>query len=270
MGIKMTFEQLCELLQLPSEVTESLKNDNNVEKIISDETIRNELNRRDSWDSAICEIRKRIGDDPSGFHILNVLLHCACDTWKHYQEKSIHISVFADTMKFCTRFLYEHKKTYGTYAFTWAWWFPRQLAMQEFRIGELEYELIPSDSKRIYIHIPSDACMEPSAIQASFHSFREFLNKYFPDWSGTDWYCESWMLSPALSELLPEHSNLIHFQNMFDLVSVDYESMAVLDWVFPGETPELDKLPENTTLQRNLKKFLLSGKKFGWAEGKLC
>ena len=112
--------------------------------------------------------------------------------------------------------------------------------------------------------------MEPSAIQASFHSFREFLNKYFPDWSGTDWYCESWMLSPALSELLPEHSNLIHFQKMFDLVSVDYESMAVLDWVFPGETPELDKLSENTTLQRNLKKFLLSGKKFGWAEGKLC
>lgn len=265
----MTFDQICKIIQLPSEVKDAIEIYKDREKSVLDNTLKNELKRRDSWDKAICEIQKRIGEDPSGFHILSELLHCACDTWNDYDKLKIDDSIFADTMKFCTRFLQEHKKTYGNYVFTWAWWFPRQLALQEFRIGELEYEFVPFDEKRIYIHIPSDACLEPPAIQTSFDRFRNFLKKHFPDWTSVGWYCESWMLSPVLTDLLPAHSNLLHFQKLFDLISIDYESMAVLDWVFPGEKPEFENLSEKTTLQRNLKQFLISGKKFGWAEGKL-
>lgn len=46
------------------------------------------------------------------------------------------------------------------------------------------------------------------------------------------------------------------------------ESMAVLDWVFPGETVTLQDLPETTSLQKKMKLFLLNGGKIGWVKGK--
>ena len=86
--------------------------------------------------------------------------------------------------------------------------------------------------------------------------------------------CESWLLSPALSPLLPENSNILKFQRAFDITSVDPEPMDVLEWVFylTGEqqkTAKLTDLPENTFLQRNMKAFLLSGGKVGIAMGQL-
>ena len=59
------------------------------------------------------------------------------------------------------------------------------------------------------------------------------------------------------------------FQGLFQLESVDYECMAVLDWVFPGEKGEVINLSENTSLQKNMKRFLLDGHKVGWAKGHL-
>ncbi len=265
----MKLEQIYQLLELPEEVTDAMNIYRTTKNTVLDADIRQRLAERDTWDSAIQEIRNRIGEDPSGFYILCELMRCACHTYENYQDMKIADSVFAATMKFCTRFLEEHKKTYGVYAFTWAWWFPRQLAMQEFRIGELEYELISSDTKKIYIHIPSDARLTPPAVRSSFDSFQNFLKNHYPDWTDTDWYCESWMLSPALTGLLPDDSNLLQFQKLFDVISTDYESMAVLDWVFPGEGPDLANLSEHTSLQKKLKDFLLSGQKFGWSEGKV-
>ena len=80
-------------------------------------------------------------------------------------------------------------------------------------------------------------------------------------------YCQSWLLSPALKNILSGNSNILSFQKLFDIVETDEESMAVLDWVFPGFDKVSGKLPENTSLQRNMKKYLLEGKKIGWTKG---
>ena len=42
----------------------------------------------------------------------------------------------------------------------WGWWFPRQLSLQEFRVGCLEYEFVELEEKMISIHIPSVANLE--------------------------------------------------------------------------------------------------------------
>ena len=77
--------------------------------------------------------------------------------------------------------------------------------------------------------------------------------------------CESWLLSPVLKDLLPPDSRILRFQRAFDLTpgSGD-EREAVLQWVFrltalQQETVSLDTLPESTSLQKSLKRFLLSG-----------
>lgn len=48
-----------------------------------------------------------------------------------------------------------------------------------------------------------------------------------------------------------------------------YESMAILDWVFPRYNKISEELPENTSLQTNMKKYLLGGNKPGWTKGVL-
>ncbi len=265
----MLLENLLDKLELPIEVKNEIKDYKKGSTNICNEILQKELKTRESWNQVIEKLKAQIGEDPSGFFILCELLNYACHTYDEYQKRNIEDAIFEQTMKFCTRFVNEHRKIYGYYAFTWAWWFPRQLTLQEFRIGELEYEFVDDMERKIYIHIPSDADMRAEYIQKSFKKYHIFLKKYYPDWIDVDWYCESWMLSPALKQLLPETSNILMFQKLFDTEFVDYESMAVLDWVYPGQKADLSELSENTLLQRNMKKFLLSGKKVGWAKGRL-
>lgn len=265
---QMTLEILCGLLELPDEVSHAVLTYQTSHISVIDKELREQLKNRIIWDAAIKQIHERIGADESGFCILSELLSCACGTYEEYQKMGIADTVFIETIKFCTRFIIEHKRIYGNYAYTWAWWFPRQLALQEFRIEELEFEFVDEKEKWISIHIPSDANMKPEKIQKTFAEYRSFLQTYYPEWIDADWYCESWMLSPVLKQLLPENSNIIMFQKQFDILSVDYESMAVLDWVFPGEKADFSKLSEQTSLQKNMKKFLLNGGKTGWAKGK--
>ena len=76
-------------------------------------------------------------------------------------------------------------------------------------------------------------------------------------------------MSPALHKLLKKDSNILQFQDMFEITETDEESMAVMDWVFPGCAQGLEQLPETTSLQRNMIKYLLSGGKVGWSKGVL-
>ena len=206
-----------------------------------------------------------VGEDTDGIKTLWEELNIARQSFEKCQQKGISLDIFTDTMKFCTRFLLEHHKIYSCYRFVWGWWFPRQLSLREFRIGALEYEF--SEEKCIQIHIPSDADLSQQAVLESISDFKRFCKQYYPEWEGKEMYCHSWLLSPALKDILGDNSNILSFQKLFDVVENDEESMAVLDWVFPGFNEISDKLPENTSLQRDMKRYLLEGKKIGWTKG---
>lgn len=55
--------------------------------------------------------------------LLWVLLEMAKDTWEGYAQRGISREIFADTMKFVSRFLNTHHQQQGRYAFVWGWWF---------------------------------------------------------------------------------------------------------------------------------------------------
>lgn len=267
----MTLEKICSLIDLPKEVTNEVLTYDNSHESVLDEELQKRLVTRDTWDDALKELQGKIGQDTYGWGILTELLNLACKTYEQYIEKGIDEEIFIRTMKFCTRFIDEHKKVNGHYAFTWAWWFVRQLAMQEFRVGELEFEFVEETDKRfISIHIPGDVDFRAEQVKKTFEEYRCFLEKHFPEWMDADWRCESWMLSPALEQLLDESSNVLQFNRLFEVESVDYDSMAVCDWVYPGDKQDdLQNLSENTSLQRKMKQFLLDGGKVGWAKGRV-
>lgn len=253
----MNFQELCEKIGLPEKVRENLKE----EEI--DEALYRRVCDPEDWERVVKDLQAALGEDKNGYRMLSVMLTLALRAREKYRERGIPESIFLDTMAFAARFVKAHKEAHGDYAFTWGWWFVRQLSLREFRLGSLEYELT---EEGISIHIPSDARLDEGAVRESLARCQSFLREFFPDYADAEFFCDSWMLSPVLKGLLPQSSNILFFQSLFERDS-SLESRALLEWVYPGFCGEDKDLPENTSLQRSLKAYLLSGGKLDWTKG---
>lgn len=265
----MKSEQLYQVLELSNKVIKELKEYEENKTTILSRDIKEKLLHRNSWDEGIIMLMEFVGDDPDGMKILWEMLNMALESYEEYAKRKIPTQIYVDTMKFCTRFIEHHHRLLGSYKFEWAHWFPRQLALQEFRIGCLEYEFVEADEKTVSVHIPSDADLRHKVICESLNAFYDFRSRFFREWENVKIVCNSWLLSPALKELLDNTSNIINFQKFFNIETTNYDSMSVLKWVFPGYDEISEHLPENTSLQRKMKKYLLQGKKIGCSKGYL-
>lgn len=266
----MNTMELVRLLNIPEKVEKQLAEYESGRNILISADLTDKIITRSKWDEGITELQELLGNDPSGVKILWELLHIVSTySYEAYVRRGISKDIFAATMKFCTRFLQERYHTYGDYNFVWAWWFPRQISLSEYRIGALEYEFVSGESMEIAIHIPSDADMSKESVARSMGDFIEFRRKYYPEWKTVRMTCDTWMLMPELKELLEEDSNIIAFQNLFAIDMVDYNATWYMGWIFPGVEKVDGNLPEGTSLQRNLKKYLLEGRQFGIAKGHL-
>ncbi len=262
--------ELVRLLEIPEEAAKQLADYEQNRDLTISEALTGQILERSQWEDGIKKLQELLGDDPAGVKILWELLHIVCTySYGEYIKRGIPEEIFIATMKFCTRFLRERYKTFRDYNFVWAWWFPREVSLCEYRIGALEYEFIDGEEKEIAIHIPSDADLRSQAVARSLEEFAQFVKKYYPAWENVPMTCDTWMLMPELKELLGEDSNIVAFQNLFTIDIVNYNATWYMGWIFPGAESVDENLPEKTTLQRRLKKYLLEGKKFGIAKGHL-
>lgn len=255
----MNIKLLCENLKFDTDLTDIILK---YDKELNYNEIQDKINllyNRNTWDNGLKQLNDYIKEDEKGLKMLTICLHCLIKTYDMYKNLGISEKIFWDTMKFLTRFINEHKNLHDEFSFTWAWWFVREISMSEFRIGDFEFEFM-NDNKTISLHIPSDADLKNGQIDVIF----DFAKKYYPEYTNADIICKSWLVVPALKELLPKTSNIIKFQDKFTVNKVDTESLAFMDWVYSSRNIPIKDLPENTTLQRNMKKYLLSGKKIGW------
>lgn len=262
--------ELVRLLGIPGEVEKQLAEYGKSRKFVISDDLKGQILERSQWDEGIRKLQELLGEDPAGVKMLWELLHIVSSySYDEYGKRGISKDIFVDTMKFCTRFLEERYKTYQDYHFVWAWWFPRQISLREYRIGALEYEFVDGEDREVAIHIPSDADLGEESVARSIKDFSQFRKSYYPQWENVSMTCDTWMLMPELKELLGEASNIIAFQNLFEIDIVDYDATWYMGWIFPGVEAVDENLPEGTSLQRNLKKYLLGGKKFGIAKGHL-
>lgn len=207
--------------------------------------------------------------DFPGMDELKIHLLAACEAARVYQELGLSREIYLDTMAAFSRFVREHKRSFGVYGFDRGFWTTRQTGCLLFRVGTLEYELLEEEGRRmISLHIPSDAELSPAPLHASLTRAKEILEGTFPDWAGLPWFCHSWLLSPDLKAVLPPEAKILFFQSLFDLKPDDDEGEFKL-WVYGREDIPNEALPEETTLQRNLKQFLLKGNRFHSGKGTL-
>lgn len=196
-------------------------------------------------------------------------LEAAAITCDHYMALGVSEKIMVETMKCFPRFLAETKAKKGIDAFDRAWWTWRQVSGLLFRIGELEYEMLPAEQK-ISLHIPSDSVFTPANVDVSLEEAGAFFRRFFPEYADADYVCHSWLLSPKLRELLSESSNIVQFQNRFEITHVAPDNREYIGWLFavPYDTP-VEQLPEKTSLQKKTKALMLAGGNIGEAGGKI-
>ena len=228
--------------------------------------------------SASAGIHVNVSEIP-GIEVLSDHLQAAFQArtdgaWQRFPE-----SIFLDTMKCFSRFVKEYHTSCGSYGFDRGFWTTRQINAKLFRIGSLEYELTgqPGESQhRIWLHIPGDADLSEGAMDESLESAEKFMEEYFPEYADMNIWCDSWLLSPVLADLLPASSRILSFQKRFQLEKYDPAPNDYLEWVY-SFTPEgaerkdvdLRALPEKTSLQRRMKAYVMGGGRVGVGLGKL-
>lgn len=259
-----TLEDLCSEIGLAPEVIQTvLKLDRS--RNISAAKLRHE----ETWASGMEEVQTALGADPDGFGMLTCQLRCALEAREDYQSLGIPHGIFVDTMGCFSRFVAEHKVSYGRYGFDRGFWSVHQISCLLFRIGQLEYELRTENGEKcVSIHIPSDAKLEMPLLRASWEQANALIGSVFPDYRNVPYVCGSWLLSPDLKGLLPSHSRILAFQRNFR-IEKSFPNESFREWVFKNRDIPNDALTEHTSLQRNLKAFILAGHSFHNGEGTL-
>jgi hypothetical protein len=145
-----------------------------------------------------------------------------------------------------------------------------RLALQQGELDEAGIDASPGTFV-VETHIPETGPLDTDSVDASLERAQGFFAAHFPE-LGTIRYatCESWLLDPQLSELVPG-SNIARFGARYRLFGpARVSDQSALDFVFRAPTTPRDELPRDTRLQRGLLDHLAAGghveSRYGWLE----
>lgn len=266
----MTLFELCNETAIQSEIkTRVFEFANRFDFNIVDKQLKDFL-VYEKMKGARLELQDILGDDEENIKILSCMLKASADIYDIYKAKGISDKIYFDTMKCYTRFIDETFKITGRLYFDRYWWTTRQAGCHLFRIGELEYEIkhIENDIV-INLHIPSDTNFSPHAVDNSLERAQIFFAEYYPEIADRKYCCHSWLLDSRLKEMLSEETNIIKFQKRFEIYDKGEVDTEFIEWVYNTRSTDYKTLSENTSLQRNLKRYLISGGEIRNSHGRL-
>ena len=122
--------------------------------------------------------------------------------------------------------------------------------------------LINAGDPMISVHIPPAAKLSDEAIEEAFALTKEFADLYYPEFDYKGFICSSWLMDRHLVDMLGEKSNISRFCKRFNRISKKSPARSVFSFVFlRSDVDNVDyaSLPENTSLERALKKHYLDG-----------
>lgn len=137
-------------------------------------------------------------------------------------------------------------------------------------VGRLQYEYCNNKKgKYIKIHIPKGDKLLYNEVLNSIKNSQKEIKKYF-NIENYEYYCESWLLSKDIANLLDSNSNIAKFQQLFDIIEGKDAIKDILNFVYGLQ--QIDSyydLPEETSLQSKIKDLLINGKEIHIGIGKL-
>ena len=139
----------------------------------------------------------------------------------------------------------------------WAIYFIRAKIVE---IGSLQFEY-DSDSV-VKIHIPKNTDLNILSVKESIRKANVEIKQIYAI-NNFKYICNSWLLSKQIYEIIDRNSNISNFYNLFDIHEGEECTKDILNFVYGvDQCKDYSLLPENTSLQRNVKKQLLNGKNF--------
>lgn len=124
------------------------------------------------------------------------------------------------------------------------------------------HKLIEPGDPMIGLHIPPQKTMSPETIDKAFADTVEFAAKYYPEFEYKGFICGSWLMDGHLIDILGEDKNISKFCKRFDRIAIKSSGRSVFSFVFlkaDVNNVNYAALPENTSLERALKKHYLDG-----------
>lgn len=199
-----------------------------------------------------------------------------CEAWETYKEKGISREIFLDTFRDLACWCENCWHEYGEYGINEYHWFYRHIELTVFRLGRLQFEKTPSqweftlDGKEIKkgdtvisIHIPQGERLDREKCLASCRLAFAFWGTEHP------YVCYSWLLDENLSKILLPGSNILEFQKLFTHIRTEVVDRYGEWRIFSKLLDNPADYPEDTSLRRAVKKYLLEGKRIGEGLGVL-
>lgn len=206
---------------------------------------------------------------------LEFYLKLGVDAYEEYQKRNYSDEIFNQTFYDITIWCEECYRNHGVYGLEELWWLGQSVKLKLFRLGRLQFEpvmtekdmkgkgqIIKAGTKVLNVHIPAGEPLRIEECQKSFEQAKEFFEGEYQVY-----VCDSWLLSPHLKEILPETSNIIGFQNLFEITETYYRYPQAEQRIFGEVLEDKEQYPENTSLQKRAKEYILSGQDLGIGVG---
>lgn len=226
-------------------------------------------------------LKEKVDSDTSyGLAALIAMLAKAVMFWAEYEKKGISYDIYIDTMSDIRVWAYNYKRATGKLGLSELDWVHGSVTLHRFKLGRLQYNFtefkessnhdisvgLKTGDKLLDVHIQQDGPFTDELCGQSIEMAKEFYHKYFPEWDFKGFICHSWLLSPGLSQVLPETSNIIKFGKRFTVIEnqVTNDGQAI-ERIFDTKFKDKDFKP--TSLQLKARKLLDEGGHLGNALG---
>lgn len=132
------------------------------------------------------------------------------------------------------------------------------LEEKEFPKSEWECVAGPGDGC-LSIHIPRGADISSDTLEKAVDSAYAIVKERYPECDPKVVFGSSWILDPKLQEFAGPNSRITGLQQAFVTYPQKCDGKGLFGYVFPKNYDRLETLPEDTGLQRKLKKLYLDG-----------
>jgi len=119
------------------------------------------------------------------------------------------------------------------------------------------------------VHIPESGPLDPAACEASFGWAGTFFAQHLPEYAADVATCTSWLLDDQLASYLPASSNIMRFQQRFEVVpGARDDDGGICHFVFGRSPQTLGEVVPRTRLERAIVDHLAAGQHWhmrtGW------
>ena len=221
-----------------------------------------------------------VASTPTGrYFFVYVYLAALAEVRRFHKQRGVPDEISWATLADLGRNLKRDRLLFGDGGLRTSDWLTLHFRGALYQLGRLQFHRLTERSAHSFrrgdpalgVHIPESGALTPEACDDSFAQAKPFFALHFPETPTRLAICASWLLDPQLAEYLGPESNIVRFQRRFELVGDGHDGdAAVLRFVFHRIAPNIDDLPQRTTLERAIVAHLRGGKhwsnRVGWLE----